>query len=540
MKRKFQVESVKFVPLAGQGTVGILSRDRMVIRNFAEIAQPSGQGLLDNCLLCLPRRAVEILGLTPNIGDKDAPKTLWLGRVWQLRALLTLYYRTLREEQEKLHPSVRKKALQLAEDINKDPKKMKKLIDLQQAWRKARNKRISRFSMFDRLEDKVRGFVVFMHGSGGMTYNNLRFSRMLAGMDFVVIAPDDMTSSVFRHKDAQKLATLDTPMDYWGDNLVYASDATGAYNYSTQVEGVLENPDYYKDLYEKVYRERASELHYVLGHMPQFVDQTGVYLMGTSEGAMTVARFDDQRYGPLINGRIISAFSVEYCYFTPTPQAGEFGGSMEVPTLQLIGSHDQYFGCHDSIAQLVAKDPVHGYGDKQLKGNAFETMKRQGMDKGCCCVFEGGMHDLTVTHDNALRDIFSTFFSRPGRIHHLHEIWSNDGALAQQLEVLDKHGLQTREGKSSFGGILLCWIKKSTFPQTIPKSKENALRLLHGNMPKHQLDEAMGKQVLLERESSLQGQELTRSMSRKLRDQKKSENATKAVTALLKIPGSGK
>ena len=37
----------------------------------------------------------------------------------------------------------------------------------------------------------------------------------------------------------------------------------------------------------------------------------GFYLGGTSEGAMTVCRFDDQRYGDLIMGRFINSFSME-------------------------------------------------------------------------------------------------------------------------------------------------------------------------------------------------------------------------------------
>merc|ERR1719217_1765996 len=348
-----------------------------------------------------------------------------------------------------------------------------------------------------------------------------------------------MASSKFRHRDVKPLAQMGDATDYWADDLVYASGSTGEYNYSTQVEGVLKDPDHYKVLYEKVYRERSSELHYVLGHLPSFVNQTGVYIMGTSEGAMTVARFDDQRYGPLINGRIISAFSVEYCYFTPTEQAGQFGGSMEVPTFQLIGSHDQYFGCHDSIAQLVAADPEHGYGSKHLKGNAFETMKHQGMDKGCVCVFEGGMHDLTVTHDNALRDIFSTFFSRPGRIHHMDEMWAKDVSLSQQLEVTDKTGAQDHNNKN-FGGILLCWIKKSPFPQTISKSRENAMRLIHGNIPDKQLADAQARQIELERQSSLDGAALQRSLSKSMKaasatgptTSTTTKNAAKAVNLL--------
>merc|ERR1719380_246241 len=137
VQKKFHIENVKFVPLAGKGTVGLLSRDRMVIRNFAEIHQPQGHGLLDNCLLILPRRAVDLLCLTPNIGDKEQPKTLWMGRVWQIRSLLTLFYKTHREVSERMNPMEAKHAEALEKDIQNNPKKMELLKKLQQAWRKA-------------------------------------------------------------------------------------------------------------------------------------------------------------------------------------------------------------------------------------------------------------------------------------------------------------------------------------------------------------------------------------------------------------------
>ena len=50
-----------------------------------------------------------------------------------------------------------------------------------------------------------------------------------------------------------------------------------------------------------------------------------MYMGGTSEGAMTVARFDDQKYGSMILGRFINSFSIEYCYFTPKLQDGKLG-----------------------------------------------------------------------------------------------------------------------------------------------------------------------------------------------------------------------
>lgn len=496
-------DTIGFHPLEDHGSTGYLKRKHFVIRNTAQIKPLATSGLLDNCLMCLPARAVDRLRLTPNIEDKGCNKELWLGRMWHLRCLLTLFYEDHRKwEKIEISDQTRK----LEKTIANDPKQLKLITKLQNAWRGAMLRRISSFGILDRLEDCVKGFVIFMHGSGGMTYNNLRFARALAGMDFIVLCPDDMASSRYRHRDARPLATFEQKMDYWDDNLIYSSDATGEYNYSTQVEGVLKDPEHYKELYEKVYRERSNELHYVLGHLPKFANTLGVFIMGTSEGAMTVARFNDQKYGPLINGRIISAFSVEYCYFTPTPEAGKIGGSLDVPTLNLIGSHDQYFGNHESIAQLVAKGPT-GYGSKNLTGNAYQTMKEQGVDRGLVCVFEQGKHDLTVTHDNALREIFQAFFTRPNRCHQLDQIWLKDPSMWTQIEVTDKS-----QTKGTFGGLLLLWIKKSEWPQTVPRGKEHTLHLVHSEAAKKSLKAHMDAQEKLEEKAQKEADELIGSM----------------------------
>ena len=53
-------------------------------------------------------------------------------------------------------------------------------------------------------------------------------------------------------------------------------------------------------MYEKCYQLRRSELHFIIARLPQWVLAQGIFLGGTSEGAMTVTRFDDQRLEPTI------------------------------------------------------------------------------------------------------------------------------------------------------------------------------------------------------------------------------------------------
>jgi hypothetical protein len=135
---------------------------------------------------------------------------------------------------------------------------------------------------------------------------------------------------------------------------VYDSKAEGRLAYSTDAKVVLENPLAARDLYEKVFKLRCAEMHFVLQKLPGFMRRLGVFTMGTSEGAMTVARLDDRKYASFLNGRIISAFGCEYCYFTPRLEDAFLGGCLEVPTLQLIGDNDQYFAATNSVRVVPA------------------------------------------------------------------------------------------------------------------------------------------------------------------------------------------
>merc|ERR1719420_2173063 len=201
-------------------------------------------------------------------------------------------------------------------------------------------------------------------------------------MGFLVIAPDGFAypkstaMGQLRHKDCQPLKKKGDNVDYWIGDLMYASKASGSANYSTKVDYVLEDPDGYRELYEKCYQLRRSELHFTIKTLPLWIKTKGFFLGGTSEGAMTVARFDDQRYGDMVCGRFINSFSVEYCYFTPTPEDGEIGGQLKVPTLNIIGTKDQYFGPVNSVAKIVAEDDEAGYGNKNLIGHGYKTFCR--------------------------------------------------------------------------------------------------------------------------------------------------------------------
>jgi hypothetical protein len=156
----------------------------------------------------------------------------------------------------------------------------------------------------------------------------------------------------------------------------------------------------------------------------------GVTLMGTSEGAMSVSRFDDRPYGKLITGRIINAFACEYCYFTPTRASADLGGQLDVPTLNLIGTRDEFFGpaadaeWPGSIASHVAADASgRGWGEP-ISGNAYASFLRQGVKTALVATFVGAAHDGTEHADNAIRDVMLSFLAAPLRCVELLEQWS--------------------------------------------------------------------------------------------------------------------
>eukprot|EP00933_Yihiella_yeosuensis_P036453 TRINITY_DN30204_c0_g1_i1.p1 TRINITY_DN30204_c0_g1~~TRINITY_DN30204_c0_g1_i1.p1 ORF type:complete len:545 (+),score=105.38 TRINITY_DN30204_c0_g1_i1:51-1685(+) len=432
--------------------------------------QPEQPGLLDSCLITLPENACRILGLRPNIEDKGFGKKLWFGRVWQLRALQLKQYRDLLSKHPQTLSEDARKSLDQAME---DPKTKELLLKVQRRWRGAVCRGRMRLGILNALSHDPCahfGTVLFMHGSGGMTYNNIRYARKLAGMGYLVIAPDSMAGGEYRKKDLSKPIIPADETPYWGDLGIYSSDAQGEYTYSTEAKAVVDDPERFRTLYANVFRMRRDEMHWILGRLPLYIQKTGVFLMGQSEGAMTVARFDDQRYGAMIRGRIVSAFSVEYCYFTPTPEAGKFGGNPEVPTLNIIGDADQYFGNIDSVALSVSKmKDQGGYGADVITGNAFKTMQTQKLRRGLVTVLEGAKHDASETHDNILRDLLRSFLAAPADCHRLPDLWKIDPYLAKKVQVLQRD-------MELPGERVLVKIAGTDFPSTLPFYRESLFR----------------------------------------------------------------
>lgn len=418
--------------------------DTFCISNTLAIKSPavSQQTIMDNTLLFLPRLAVIHLGITPNMDDKgDQSRTMWMGRVWELRALLAEGYK-LRHQRHPVETSKQQWLDSKLEEIKNNPELTKLMQKMGAGWKAAAYRARCGFSSLEPLRfAMLRGTVLFAHGSGGCNWDNTRVCRMLCGMGFMVIAPDGFayppTSAMgkMRHKQVQPLRTELDDVDYWANDLIYASSASGDHTYSTNADHVLQKPDEWRALYERCYQLRRSELHFVAERLPHFVKTQGFYIAGESEGAMSVTRFDDNRYGKAVLGRIIISFSIEYCYFTPRPEDARIGGQREVPTLNIIGTADEYFGPNDSIAKIVAENKVSGYGDTKYDGHGYDMLVEQNISSALVCVMEGAGHSPCPTNDNFLRLVFNAFVTAPDQIHLLPDKWVHDPVIANMVQV---------------------------------------------------------------------------------------------------------
>jgi len=455
--------------------------DSGVVSNSIPMHPPTEPTLLDNMLFFMPEKAVKDLKIEPNMDDKgDGKKELWFGRVWEIRAMFAYQYQYKIDREKKLD-SIPPERQKLLNDVLGNPIKRALLARIAGHWKGAvfRN-RCKLANVLDRLRfSNLRGTLVYAHGSGGCSWDNFRICRMIAGMGFLVIAPDgfaypkNTAMGQLRHKDILPLKQAGDDTNYWTGDLMYASGGTGTATYSTKADSVLEDPDGYRELYEKAYQLRRSELHFTIKTLPLWIKTKGFFLGGTSEGAMTVARFDDQRYGDMVMGRFINSFSVEYCYFTPTPADGEIGGQLKVPTLNIIGTKDQYFGAEDSVAKIVAEDEETGYGSKNLTGHGYNTFWRQGMNDACVCLLENGVHSPCKTHDNFLRSLFDCFFSRPHDIWELDKIWSIDPTMAELVELK-----QTTRDDPTPTNVTQVFVPKMKFPQKMSLREVQAMRMI--------------------------------------------------------------
>lgn len=170
----------------------------------------------------------------------------------------------------------------------------------------------------------TKGFVIYLCGSTGIVGDSFRYLRMLAGMGFVVLAPDMMVSaavrgSTLRTRQPKACMLLDSAAsEYWSKASLYAEDSScaGEMVYSSNADMFLNSPEEFNRMYSNIITLRQAELAHILRSLPSIMRRQGVTLIGSSEGGVVLSCFQDEPFIDIINGRVILAYPCELNYWT--------------------------------------------------------------------------------------------------------------------------------------------------------------------------------------------------------------------------------
>ena len=162
--------------------------------------------------------------------------------------------------------------------------------------------------------------VIFMHGSSGLSAATKDFQEWLAAQGVASVAPDSFARA---------------------NRVTYKSPAS-------------------KDVYEAVHVQRRDELHLAVAAVQNapWVDAGIIFLAGSSEGAVAVARYGDAG----LAGRILFAWSCEDNYFVDGHRTAVKPGE---PVLNVISLADPFFS---PTSPFSTGARVTGHG-----GNAFSS-----------------------------------------------------------------------------------------------------------------------------------------------------------------------
>eukprot|EP00899_Mesostigma_viride_P002296 jgi/Mesvir1/12067/Mv00351-RA.2 len=486
----------------------------------------------DNAFVFLPAACVDAAGgslvanLTPGAATPDglrasavgpllrghstpAPRTIWLGRMWQLQDALKARRRgsgvpsygafgggaSVGGEPEAVDTEVERQRAAAA-------------LRIQRSWRGQRARADNSFTVLKVFKAcNLRGVVVFATSSTGLCGQDLRYCRMLAGMGYLVIVPDAMASASRAGPRLRAPRVEISPEDddnYWEEDPLLTQIGASVRRSTSQGWGrgqggeegqpgarpcyLLEEPSSVHKSLPKYMAVRSAEVAYTLRGLPSFLRQWGVFLMGVGEGGMLVAHMPvtaTSSGGPdseLIAGRVVCSYSWEPNCFSaallpssapggrgysgvPAPASPyslfEFGGALRsCPALNIVGSHDEFFGPYNSVAAAVAagaQSPADhaDRGDASaprplLDGHGYRTLLSGGVEAGLVAQLQGAGHDMTRTHDGALRELLVTFLSKPRRCYLLDKLWEGEPSLRALLQQ-----------PSRSGGVLFVQVKQA-------------------------------------------------------------------------------
>eukprot|EP00746_Dinoflagellata_sp_MGD_P015699 gnl/MRDRNA2_/MRDRNA2_135006_c0_seq1.p1 gnl/MRDRNA2_/MRDRNA2_135006_c0~~gnl/MRDRNA2_/MRDRNA2_135006_c0_seq1.p1 ORF type:complete len:521 (-),score=95.47 gnl/MRDRNA2_/MRDRNA2_135006_c0_seq1:135-1697(-) len=287
------------------------------------------------------------------------------------------------------------------------------------------------------LEKCTCSWVIVNHGSGGLTYINYRYIARLTALGYAAFAPDSMSQPPqlkLRHKNGaaplmKVVRDSGASESYWSQEIVYTSGCPWAsetpFCYSSNPDWIIQDPDGFREYYERVFKLRKAELDYLVENMAAYKflisgrDGKRLFMLGQSEGAMVTARYYHPKLEPMLSGRVISAWSCEANYYVmDESEAATIGGgraNKSTPVLNLIGTADHFFGSTNSVASLVSAGLQNNGmigGLPAPTGNCFSSLKAAG-NRGAVAVMQGAAHDSSYTHDNFGRDVMSEFLNDP-------------------------------------------------------------------------------------------------------------------------------
>mmetsp|Transcript_46125 Transcript_46125/g.147601 ORF Transcript_46125/g.147601 Transcript_46125/m.147601 type:complete len:250 (-) Transcript_46125:8-757(-) len=239
----------------------------------------------------------------------------------------------------------------------------------------------------------AKGFVQYHCGSLGLTGDAMRYMRMMSGNGYIVFSPDltahpGAAAMDLRSRTPRKALSLPSDFtDYW-DNFMLFEDlhVRGRLVYTSCADDFISDPERWSALYASILTLRQAEITHVLRRLPPQTRRNGVFLLGSSEGAAAISGFREQHLGDVVLGRIIIGYPCEDTFWTYfRPEDAGIAGDRDVPTLNLMGVHDKFFGRTESIANTI----VEACDLPPIKGHGYDAMVKEKLTAGLVVHLEG-------------------------------------------------------------------------------------------------------------------------------------------------------
>ena len=440
--REFRSMLAQRVARSGVPTAAELPRDevRTFLRRYlaeCSLGDADGAALTDNAFVALPPRSARLLALEPNLygapatgaaaseapggGEEGAIADVWLGRMWQLRALLAArkVARRRRDEGQREKPKEEEQQQQAqdASTLSFPPGAEASARLIQRRWRGARERARAGLGELEALsEANPRGLVLLALGARGLAGGALRAARAAANAGYVVVAPEAMASKRGERPRAAGVPSLDvegatcSASPYW--------DEAAAYPAGTPLANPLADAGAFAERLDARARVGVAELAFMLRRMPRWARLSGVILMGFGEGAMLCAQLDDSHLGEVLLGKVLVGWPCAVGPRCPARERAALVGSREHPVLAVIGAEDEFFGGSHAGEALAAHAPL----------------------AALSVVIEGHGHDVTATPaaDAFFRELLLAFLLRPHRIAALRDIWAREPHLLACLHTEER------------------------------------------------------------------------------------------------------